>query len=124
MNLTDSLKRIAEIIGATVVIYTAVAGVLVALGAHLPPWSTVAEAQAAKQEFQQYKASQAQQTKQTSANVDLLTFGLLMDEATDANREAALHPRDSAAHTKAVLKQMQLKVFLQSHPWIASQMRP
>ena len=122
MTMLELLKRAAEVIGATAVVYGAAVGFIVAFGGHVPPWATVVEAQSIEETIKNFQKTQAQQDKEIQANVDLLTLERLRDDAKEADQKADINPHDRGAKADAWFAQKRLEIFFHAHPSLASAM--
>jgi hypothetical protein len=113
------IKRMAEVVGAVVVLYGAFAAVILAFGGNVPPWDTVAHAQSLEQAIK----DETKQIKAIQSNVDLLTLERLRDDAKAANKKAAQNPSDAEARSDAWFAQKKLEIFFRSHPALADALK-
>lgn len=122
MSPSDVLKRAAEVIGATAVVYASAVGIIVAFGGHVPPWATFADAQTLEQSLKSFEKSQDQNDKALKSNIDLLTLERLRDDAKEATIRAEAHPHDATAQGDKWFAQKRLEIFFRSHPYLADAM--
>lgn len=122
MTLWDTIKRAGEVIGAVVVLYGFVAGIIVACGGALPPWYSIAQAQTLEQSVKTFEADQARADKATQSNIDLLLLSQIRNDAEKADAKAAAHPHDPQAKADAWFQQRRLEIFFKAHPNLASAM--
>lgn len=122
MTLWDGIKRCGEIVGAIVVVYGFIAGIIVACGGALPPWYSIAQAQTLEQSLKKFESDQDKRDRVTQDNIDLLLLSNLRSESAAADVKAEAHPHDAQAKADAWFTRQRLAIFFKAHPNLASAM--
>jgi lipopolysaccharide export LptBFGC system permease protein LptF len=123
MTIWDTIKRCGEVIGAVVVLYGFVAGIIVACGGALPPWYSIAQAQTLEDSLKTFEADQQRSDRARDANIDLMFLSQLRAEAEKADAKVAAHPKDQAAKADAWFARKKLDIFFRAHSNLAAQLQ-